>query len=234
MRRPGDPGRPRQGTAQHAGHPAAQSGHPDAAARRRAGRTQQGNNNVYAQDNELSWIDWTAVDTPLYEFTASLVRLRRAHPTFRRRRFFTGTSVRTEVTGSEGDRLNDIVWLGPDGEPLRDAAWDDGSQVLGMYLNGQGIAGTDARGGRIIDDHFLLYFNAGPDAELTLPGQEYAEMWDVVLDTGSSADSYDPLKAGSCFVQPACSVVLLREHRPDEPAPDRSVAASVAALITTR
>ncbi|MGK2875644.1 MAG: glycogen debranching protein GlgX [Nocardioides sp.] len=198
------------------------------------GRTQQGNNNVYAQDNELSWVDWSAIDGPLFEFTASLIRLRRAHPTFRRRRFFTGTTVRTTAAGGEGERLNDIVWLGLDGEPIQDAAWDDGSQALGMYLNGQGIAGTDARGGRITDDHFLLYFNAGGEAEVTVPGEEYASLWDIVLDTGSSADEHEPLKAGATFTLADCSVVLLREYTEAEPVPDRSVAASVAALTTTR
>ena len=59
------------------------------------GRTQQGNNNTYAQDSELSWVHWDQVDEPLIEFTAALIELRRQHPTFRRRRFFTGSTVRT-------------------------------------------------------------------------------------------------------------------------------------------
>ncbi|MFI2706158.1 glycogen debranching protein GlgX, partial [Nocardioides sp. CER28] len=141
------------------------------------GRTQQGNNNVYAQDNELSWVHWDEADTPLLEFTASLVRLRRSHPTFRRRRFFTGTTVRTQVPGEDGDRLNDIVWLGLGGKPMEDSDWSDGAQAIGMYLNGHGIAGTDARGERIIDDHFLIYLNADSDADVTLPPEEYADRW---------------------------------------------------------
>ncbi len=127
------------------------------------GRTQQGNNNTYAQDSELSWVHWDQVDEPLVEFTAALIELRRAHPTFRRRRFFTGSSVRTGPAGAE--RLNDIVWLHLDGRPMEDSDWDGGSQALGMYLNGHGIAGLDARGGTIVDDHFLLYFNADGEAD---------------------------------------------------------------------
>ena len=110
------------------------------------GRTQGGNNNTYAQDSEIAWMHWDRVDGPLLEFTADLVRLRREHPTFQRRRFFTGSTVRTPVAGGEGDRLNDIVWLHLDGRPMEGDEWDDGDQALGMYLNGQGIAGRDARG----------------------------------------------------------------------------------------
>jgi len=197
------------------------------------GHTQGGNNNVYAQDNEVSWVHWDDADVPLLEFVAALVRLRRAHPTFRRRRFFTGTSVRTEVPGGDGDRLNDIVWLALDGEPMEDADWTagaGGSQAIGMYLNGQGIAGTDARGERIVDDHFLLYFNADGAADATLPGQEYADSWDVVIDTGASVEDREPLAAGGTLHLEASSVVVLREHHDVEQAPDHSVAASVAAL----
>src|SRR5690606_18404301 len=60
------------------------------------GRTQGGNNNGYAQDNEITWIDWDSADLPLVEFTAALTRLRSQHPTFRRSRFFNGRPVRVE------------------------------------------------------------------------------------------------------------------------------------------
>ncbi len=131
------------------------------------GRTQQGNNNTYAQDSELSWVHWDEVDEPLVEFTAAVARLRKDHPTFRRKRFFTGTTVRT----GDGERLNDIVWLHPDGHPMEESDWNNGSQAIGMYLNGHGIAGNDVRGGTITDDHFLLYFNADGPATVTLPAR---------------------------------------------------------------
>ena len=76
-----------------------------------AGRTQDGNNNTYAQDSEIAWMHWDRLDTPLVEFTAAVSRLRAEHPTFRRKRFFTGNTVRTGPEGAE--RLNDIVWLHP-------------------------------------------------------------------------------------------------------------------------
>jgi glycogen operon protein len=197
------------------------------------GRTQQGNNNVYAQDNELSWVHWDQADTPLLEFTAALIKLRRTHPTFRRRQFFTGTTVRTPVAGGEGDRLNDIVWLGLGGEPMQEGGWDaPDSQAIGMYLNGQGIAGTDERGQRVVDQHFLLYFNADGEAQATLPSEEYAAAWDVVIDTGGGAGDRTTLEAGSTFTLPSASVVVLREHEPAEPEADDSVAASVALLAS--
>jgi glycogen operon protein len=188
------------------------------------GRTQQGNNNTYAQDNELSWVHWDAADKPLIEFTAALASLRAAHPTFRRRRFFTGDTVRT----GDGERLNDIVWLDLDGEPMEQ--WDNGHTALGMYLNGNGIPGTDGVGNPITDDHFLLYFNAGSEAvDLVLPQPEYADQWDVVVDTSGAALRDEPCEAGAAIHLQARSMLVLREHTAPETEPDHSVAASVAA-----
>ena len=196
------------------------------------GRTQRGNNNTYAQDNELSWVHWDEADQPLVEFTAAVSRLRREHPTFRRKRFFTGDTVRVP-SGGDGDRLNDIVWLHLDGRPMEDDDWTQsdsgaGAQALGMYLNGHGIAGVDERGQQILDDHFLLYFNADGEATVTLPPDEYADGWDVVIDTGGSADEDGTFEAGASFTIPHRSMVVLREHREPEVEPDLSVAASVA------
>ncbi len=152
-----------------------------------AGRTQDGNNNTYAQDSEISWMHWDDVDQPLVEFTASVSRLRRDHPTFRRKRFFTGTTVRTG--SGDGERLNDIVWLHPEGHPIEDGDWTaPGARSIGMYLNGarHPRASTPA-GQQILDDHFLLYFNASADdVPLTLPPEEYAAAWDVEIDTAGT------------------------------------------------
>jgi isoamylase len=192
-----------------------------------AGRTQQGNNNTYAQDNELSWLHWDEIDEPLVEFTADVVRLRRDHPTFRRRRFFTGTDVRT----GESDRLNDIVWLHPGGAPMAEDDWNvPDAKALGMYLNGHGIAGADARGQDVSDEHFLLYFNAaGDDLPLVLPPEEYATAWDVVIDTSEVKRRKGPMRAGVRTKLGARSVLVLREHTRPTGAQDSSAAASVAA-----
>ncbi|MDN4161337.1 glycogen debranching protein GlgX [Nocardioides abyssi] len=193
-------------------------------------RTQDGNNNTYAQDSEIAWMHWDRADTALLEFTAAISQLRRDHPTFRRKRFFTGTEVRT----GDGERLNDIVWLHPEGRPMEDGDWEGGQQVIGMYLNGDGIAGKDERGQRIVDDHFLLYFNADGPTEVTLPSDEYAAGWDVVVDTGHDAGPEGGptgLEPGSTLALETHSLVVLQQHAAPEAEVDTSVAASVAALI---
>ncbi len=196
-----------------------------------AGRTQRGNNNTYAQDSEISWMHWDDLDGPLVEFTASVARLRRDHPVFRRKRFFTGTTVRT----GDGERLNDIVWLHPAGRPMANDDWTEpDARSIGMYLNGDGIPSSDERGRRILDDSFLLYFNAsGDDVPLTLPPEEYAAAWDVEIDTaGREPDA--PLVAGSASTLAGRSVLVLRAHTPVPDQPDSSVAASVAASQASR
>ena len=136
---------------------------------------------------------WDTVDKPLVEFTSAVAKLRQQHPTFRRKRFFTGTTVRTgDGDAAQRHRL---------AAPRRPARWSrttgtSGSQAIGMYLNGDGIAGKDARGRTITDDHFLLYFNADGPAEVTLPPEEFARAWDVVIDTGGAADEATTLEAG--------------------------------------
>ena len=112
---------------------------------------------------------------------------------------------------------------------MEEADWESGSKTIGMYLNGHGIAGKDDRGGTITDDHFLLYFNAGDPVEATLPPEEYADAWDVVLDTGGALDGSDTCKAGAPIGLEARSLVVLREHAAPEEEPDHSVAASLAA-----
>jgi isoamylase len=110
------------------------------------GRTQHGNNNAYCQDNPLSWHDWDAVDVELLEFARALVRLRREHPVFHRRRFFQGSPIR-------GSQLSDIAWLRPDGQPMNDDDWNVGyAKSLAVWLNGEGIPDPGVRGQRILDE----------------------------------------------------------------------------------
>ena len=120
------------------------------------GRTQQGNNNVYCQDNELSWVDWDAArdNEVLTEFTARLAGLRAAHPIFRRQRFFQGQPLR-------GTGIDDIAWLRADGQPMNDQDWDSGhTQTLAIYLNGRGIPDSDKVGRAVVDSSFLLLINS--------------------------------------------------------------------------
>jgi isoamylase len=99
-----------------------------------------------------------------------------------------------------------------------------------MYLNGNGIAGTDSVGNAVVDDHFLLYFNAGQEAcEVTLPPAEFAEQWDVLIDTAAAATDLDAQAAGGTMTMAAGSMLVLREHHERQSDPDHSVAASMAA-----
>ncbi|MCU1503097.1 MAG: glgX [Ilumatobacteraceae bacterium] len=192
------------------------------------GRTQEGNNNTYAQDSELSWVHWDRADTPLIEFVAAIIRLRREHPTFRRARFFNGRPVRRE----EGDPVPDIVWLTPDGEPMTPEDWDSGfGRAIGMFLNGDGIRGQDARGQRIVDSNMLVYFNAHDDVvECTLPNDDHSPEWEIIVDTAGVAADSGALPAGKVIPVQARSLVVLRAYEPPQLEPDHSVAASLAAL----
>ncbi|WP_285728297.1 glycogen debranching protein GlgX [Psychromicrobium xiongbiense] len=196
------------------------------------GRTQHGNNNAYCQDSELTWVHWDQADTPLIEFTAALSALRRDHPTFRRSRFFDGKPAdpRTHPRGPE-DGLPDIVWLDLDGTPMTAEDWGNGfGRTIGVFLNGQAIAGVDERGHRITDTDFLLYFNAHDDeVTFTVPPAEYAGGWDVVIDTGGIHGASTEVLAGAGLTATARSLLILRAHLEKPEQPDHSVSASLSA-----
>ncbi|MEF2976946.1 glycogen debranching protein GlgX [Subtercola sp. YIM 133946] len=195
------------------------------------GRTQNGNNNTYAQDNEISWVHWKRADEPLTEFTSAVMRLRKEHPTFRRSRFFDGRPVRR----GRGEPLPDIVWLNTEAGEMEPEEWDAPlSRSVGVFLNGQGIRGRDYRGERVTDVNFLLYFNAD-DAEVpfTLPSAEYGSAWDVVIDTAGQATDEDPSKPGDVVTVFPKSMMVLRAHRHEVADPDHSVAASLSNMTGT-
>ncbi|MCP2032711.1 glycogen operon protein [Okibacterium sp. HSC-33S16] len=192
------------------------------------GRTQQGNNNGYAQDNELTWLHWDRVDAPLIEFTSAVARLRKEHPVFRRSRFFDGRPVRR----GEGEPLPDIVWLNRDGLEMQPEDWDeDLARTVGVFFNGEGIRERDARGQNVSDVHFLMYFNADvEDTEFTLPPEEYSEQWEIVVDTAGEGADAIPRPAGAKQTVLARSLLVMRAYRTPEAEPDHSVAASLAVL----
>jgi glycogen operon protein len=188
------------------------------------GRTQQGNNNVYCQDNDLSWMDWELVDknAELVGFTAGVAALRAAHPIFRRRRFFSGRSL---VRGAaSGDELNDIAWFTPAGEEMTDRDWSSGfGQCVVVFLNGDGIPDVDERGDRLIDDSFLLCFNASADdIDVTLPNSRYGGPWALVVNTatgevitltpapGVVAAEPDTIEGGATLTVPSRSLLVLQ------------------------
>jgi len=161
------------------------------------GRSQQGNNNAYCQDNEMSWVDWEAAgnNPGLLDFTCAMIALRREHPVFRRRRFFSGEP--SGPAGSPGGMLRDISWLTPAGTEMTVADWRSGStRSLAVLLNGDAITEPGSRGEVISDQSFLLLFNAGDQAvPFTLPGPELAPGWQVVADTADPVALVLPVAA---------------------------------------
>ncbi|MEO6932921.1 MAG: glycogen debranching protein GlgX, partial [Chitinophagaceae bacterium] len=110
------------------------------------GHSQNGNNNTYCQDNELSWLNWAEADQAFLAFTRSLVHFRRNHPVFCRRRWFKGRPIK-------GVGLEDINWFQPDGAEMTEENWNhDFAKSLGVYLNGHGIRTVGPRGEHILDD----------------------------------------------------------------------------------
>ncbi|WP_158019090.1 glycogen debranching protein GlgX [Mycobacterium basiliense] len=174
------------------------------------GRTQQGNNNVYCQDSELSWMDWSLVDTnsELLIFAQKVTTLRKNHPVFRRRRFFEGEPIRS------GDEVRDIAWLTPGGQEMTHEDWNRSfHKCVAVFLNGEAITAPNARGERVVDDSFLLCFNAHDDTvEFVMPGGDYADEWTVELDTNDPVGDADlVVTAEDKVAVPGRSLLVLRK-----------------------
>ena len=178
------------------------------------GRTQLGNNNAYCQDNEISWFDWGPAsphsdDMPFVEWCRKVIALRRGNHVFRRRRWFQGHPIR----GTE-----ELVWLRPDGRAMSDNDWDNGyAKSLGVLLNGSAISTPDAFGGRVVDDSFLLLFNASElDLPWTLPAESLwagsnsagPHPWTVELDSALELEPGTEYSADS----PVGPIVPLRQR----------------------
>jgi glycogen operon protein len=142
------------------------------------GRSQQGNNNAYCQDGELTWIDWDLTDDQraLLEFTTELVRFRLLQPVLRRRKYFQGRSIRG---------VKDLSWLAPDGREMNDEAWNaDFVRSLGMLLSGNAIEEVDEKGEEVTGDTVLVLFNAHHEqVPFTLPPIEANQRWQRTFDT---------------------------------------------------
>ncbi|EEB63540.1 glycogen debranching protein GlgX [Corynebacterium amycolatum] len=178
------------------------------------GRGQKGNNNVYCQDNRLSWVDWnqTRTNSELVEYTQFLTELRAEHPVFRRRRFLRGGPL-----GAETDD-RDIAWLTYEGRVMTTDDWNfDFGKSLMVWLNGDAITEPDRRGHRIEDDSFLLCFNAHhEDIMFQIPGTEYAHSWEVIIDTteitGRPTRERIVEPEGELRVPARSTIVLIERH----------------------
>jgi isoamylase len=172
------------------------------------GRSQQGNNNAYCQDNEISWIDWTWIDQGLHAFTQRLIAFRHAHPAFRRRRWFQGVAI-------HGTKCKDIAWFTHAGEQMGEAHWGEWfAKSLGVFINGDTIPNPHMRGEPVTDNSFYLIFNAHSEAlNFTLPGKSWGQRWLCLLDTTSGWVDEGPLfKARAKLKVAPRSVVLLQRQ----------------------
>jgi isoamylase len=156
------------------------------------GRTQGGNNNAYAQDNEVSWFDWEGIDEEgeaLLAFTKRLIALRSAHIVFHRSRFFHGETIR-------GTDVKDVVWLCPDGTEMADQDWaDPHAKALGIRLSGEaGLLHLTETGEQELDDTFLVLVNAAHEPlTFRLPEDPLDGCWVVVVDTDTDGDGDPPV-----------------------------------------
>jgi len=172
------------------------------------GRSQNGNNNPYCQDNELSWLDWDgpAFDHPLLTFTRRLIQLRQKHPVFRRRRFFQGRQIR-------GSEIKDVMWLKPNGHEMSEEEWSHGfARCLGMLLAGAALPDVDARNRPLRDENFLLLFNAHHEPiPFMLPQLDNGHRWRALLDTTEAANGHADFPSGTAYNLQGRSLALLMQ-----------------------
>ncbi len=182
-------------------------------------RTQQGNNNAYCQDNEISWLDWNldARKHSLLEFTSKLIELRKEHPNLRRRKFFQdrkispGAAAKQEV---DGLAIGDVSWYRPDGQEMTEEEWNAGwIRCLGLRLSGRTLNDVDRHGELIRDDSFLFCVNPHHERiQFYLPACAASCSWQVLLDTRDpSCCDGQALTAGQSYDMLEHSAVLFRE-----------------------
>ena len=166
-------------------------------------RTQQGNNNVYCQDNKLSWFNWnwTEDQKKMFDFCCKLIAMRKESPIFSRRKFFLGRSI-------HGKDVYDIRWISPSGKDMTEEEWQHSfMRCMGMLLNGETMDEYDQKGKRIKDDLYLLIVNSYWKAiKFKLPDKE---KWELVIDTheGGFADKIVDTK----YPVAPRSLVLIRQ-----------------------
>ena len=173
------------------------------------GRTQQGNNNAYCQDGELSWFHWPPSETGrrLMAYTRRLVALKQANPVFHRRMFFQGRRI-------QGSAVKDLAWFGPDGHEMTDEEWQNSlSRGLGLRLAGDAIEEVDDMGEPIVGDTFLILLNAHHEpVSFVLPPHAGRVNWELVLDTRDWDGEAErpPLGTGERYTLQGRSLAVLR------------------------
>jgi glycogen operon protein len=172
------------------------------------GRTQQGNNNAYCQDNPLTWIDWdlSPMDRQFLEFTRQVFAIRASNPVLRRRTFF-----RHQERGPGAGK--DLAWLRADGQEMTAAEWHDASNhVLGMLIRGEATDEVDERGRRLLGEAILLLVNGGARSKtFTLPTLDGVGGWAEIINTAHPTPR--PVRQNTVNLVPH-SLMLLRHEEP--------------------
>jgi glycogen operon protein len=170
-------------------------------------RTQQGNNNAYCQDNEISWTDWTMTDArrAFLEFCSRLIRLRRTNPVLRRRRFFQGRRLR-------GADVKDIMWLSASGQEMSEGEWNtDHVKYLGVRLSGDAIGEIDETGSPVSGETLLCLMNASEaTVPFTLSSFARQPRWETIVDTLDERRVGEIHQGGTHYMLGAHSVVVFR------------------------
>lgn len=173
------------------------------------GRTQQGNNNAYCQDNAISWVNWQLDrgQQELLVFTKFLIRLFHQHPVLRRRKFFQGRRIR-------GSEAKDLTWFRSDGHEMTEEDWNNWhARCVGLRLAGNAIEEVDTRGQRISDDTLLILLNGHYESlSFVLPFQHDDGHWELVLDTRETTGrrAQHVMRARKPYALEARSLALFR------------------------
>jgi glycogen operon protein len=171
------------------------------------GRTQQGNNNAYCQDNELAWMHWNWDDRQkaLFEFTKRIIDIRIAHPVMHRRRYFKNRKI-------QGEGIKDIRWLNNDGIDMSQEEWDTSFiRCMGMLLNGELMNEMDECGNELQKDILLILVNSyWEPISFTLPHEDLNVHWEVLLDTDWEAYPENPSRIQNVYRIEGRSLVLLK------------------------
>ena len=175
-------------------------------------RTQQGNNNAYCQDNAISWTNWDLDDSQkdLLEFVSKLIHLRLEHPVLHRRRFFTGREP-----GDPDDKIPQVEWMDHTGSIMDMEDWSNTHAFSVMiYLNGSDIPEADWYGNQMVDNNFILIFNAHYEPIMfTLPDERYDKKWRLVVDTHNPKGPELNYEAGFAITAQSRSFLLLMSDR---------------------
>jgi glycogen operon protein len=171
-------------------------------------RTQNGNNNAYCQDNEISWTHWDldARKQSLLDFTTKLIGLRKAHPNLRRRKFYQDRAVHNSV-------LKDIAWYGTDGKEMDEGAWNAGwAKSLAVMFNGQTLDSVNEMGQPVTDDTFLILLNSSENTVVySLPTSVHDKGWELVLNTSNLEEPFKTGTVSGTFDVHERSLVLMKE-----------------------